>query len=448
MTSRRRPRRPAPFPQRLRRAEIPAPVVHVVRTLKDAGHRTYLVGGCVRDLVRGGTAKDYDVATRARPAQVQSLFRRVIPTGIAHGTVTVLAGTDLPVEVTTFRGEGAYLDGRRPSEVRFLDAIEDDLARRDFTINAMAFDPLDGSLVDPFDGQGDLGRRVVRCVGDPAERFAEDGLRPLRAVRFAATLGFNIAPHTRRAIPAALATFRKVSVERVREEFARILAVPRPARGLRLLARTGLLSEFLSEVAPSGEPGAGTDHLVATTDRAAPDLDVRLAALLHRVGRSDGCNASPGPGEAAAAVARRLRFPGHTVDRVERLVRELPAALAKDLGDAALRRLASRVGREHLVALGDLAWAHAASAPRAPGARAAARIRGRLRAVLRARPPLSAAELALDGEAVMAALGTGPGPRVGGALRHLLESVLEDPALNTRERLEALLRDWAGTHGG
>src|SRR5512132_3084200 len=217
---------------------VPQDVMAVLRALRAAGKQAWLAGGAVRDLLRGRSAQDFDVATDALPAEVVGLFPKVIPTGAQHGTVTVLSG-EHKVEVTTFRGEGPYLDGRRPSSVTFLGEIDGDLARRDFTVNAMAWDPIAGVLRDPFSGVEDLRRSRLRAVGDPLERFREDGLRPLRAVRFACTLRLAIVPATRRAISDSLVTFQRVASERVRDELVKLLLRGAPAsRGLRILLRT------------------------------------------------------------------------------------------------------------------------------------------------------------------------------------------------------------------
>ena len=211
------------------RATLPKPLLDVLRRLDEAGHRSWIVGGAVRDLLlhRPREATDYDVATPATPEQVTALFRKVIPTGVDHGTVTVLS-SGLAVEVTTFRGEGPYVDGRRPESVTFHRDLEADLARRDFTINALAWDPIADDFRDPHGGRRDLRDRIVRAVGDARERFAEDGLRPMRAVRFASQLGYGLAPATRRAIPGALPVVAKVAIERISDELAR-LAVGRDA---------------------------------------------------------------------------------------------------------------------------------------------------------------------------------------------------------------------------
>ena len=215
--------------QRFDSSAIPDGVRELCTTLHANGEEAWIVGGCLRDLLLGKTVSDWDVATTATPPRVQKLFRKVIPTGIAHGTVTVrLRGTSY--EVTTFRGEGAYTDGRRPDEVFFVGTIEEDLARRDFTVNALAYDPVGDRLVDPFGGLEDLDRGLLRAVGDPHQRFAEDGLRVLRGARFTATLGFDLDPETEKAIGPSLGTFRQVSRERVRDEWLKTMTAERPSR--------------------------------------------------------------------------------------------------------------------------------------------------------------------------------------------------------------------------
>src|SRR5262245_58290441 len=219
-------------------AKVPEDVLGICRRLREKGKRGWIVGGGVRDLLRGGEAKDWDVATDARPDDVIQMFRKVIPTGLQHGTVTVVK-RGVHYEVTTLRGEGAYSDGRRPDSVEFVDDITADLARRDFTMNAMAIDPVDGHLIDPFDGQKDLQNRVIRAVGDPNERFAEDGLRVLRAARFSATLDCTIDPDTERAMGTSRShdTFRRVSAERVRDEWLKAMRARRPSIAFEAMRR-------------------------------------------------------------------------------------------------------------------------------------------------------------------------------------------------------------------
>jgi tRNA nucleotidyltransferase (CCA-adding enzyme) len=425
-------------PVALSRATFPAPVLEVLRRLANAGHRSWLVGGAVRDLLlhRRRAATDFDVATPATPEQVTALFRKVIPTGIAHGTVTVLVGGE-KVEVTTFRGEGAYVDGRRPESVTFLTELEADLGRRDFTMNAMAFDPLEGDFRDPFGGRSDMRHRRVRAVGAPEARFGEDGLRPLRAVRFAAQLGYELDPHTRAAIPGTLDVVRKVSVERVAEELSRLVVASHAPRGVELLRRTGLLALVLPDLAAL--PPRALAHATAVLAGVRPELPLRFAALLHGLGV-----------EQAERILLGLRLPRRLAEDVSALLRA-HACLASLRSPrfpetpAEVRRWLADVDRARAPDLLTLADAEAHAAPPGRRRRAVAEVKelkARVDAALAASPVLSAQALALDGRAVMALLGAGPGPHVGEALRHLLDRVLEDPAENTPERLEDALRRW------
>jgi len=404
----------APLPPALKQAQVPAGIRELLARLQSTGQEAFLVGGCVRDLLRGRAPKDWDVATQALPQEVQRLFRRVVPTGIAHGTVTVLV-PEGPVEVTTYRVEHGYSDGRRPSSVEFRRDLVEDLARRDFTINAMAFDPLRGQLRDPFGGQEDLARRLVRCVGVAAERFGEDGLRPLRAVRFATVLDFALDAETARAIPGALGVFEKVALERRRDELLKLLLAPAAGRGLGLLRETGLLAVLLPELLP--ERDAAREEWVG---RSAPTLEVRLAALLTDVA------------EAESALAR-LRLPARVAETVRRLLAVPLPAEAAGWSDGQIRRWLVELGPERAEAAVELAAAR--------GIDAGGRVGARVRQVLAARPPLSAADLALSGTDVMRLLGIGPSPAVGAATRALLEAVLDDPSLNTPEALERILRN-------
>ena len=227
--------------------KIPPVLKKMNSILQDAGFEAYLVGGAVRDMIRGKAASDWDLATNAQPEQVISIFHKVIPTGIAHGTVTVLF-MGHSIEVTTYRTEADYSDGRHPDSVNYAGTIEEDLSRRDFTMNAIAASLDDGSLVDPFGGQKDIKEKCIRTVGNPHDRFSEDGLRPIRAIRFATQLGFTIAPETLDAIPASLEKTAGISVERFRDEFIKIIKSPEPSVGLKLMEETGILKIFIPEL--------------------------------------------------------------------------------------------------------------------------------------------------------------------------------------------------------
>jgi tRNA nucleotidyltransferase (CCA-adding enzyme) len=420
-------------PAPLLEADVPRPVLDVIARLHELGHAVFLVGGCVRDTLRGVHPKDFDVATSALPEEVQRAFRKVIPTGIQHGTVTVVQG-GTHVEVTTFRSEGDYHDGRRPSAVTFEQDIVKDLSRRDFTINAMAWNPLTHELADPFGGQADLKARVVRCVGSAIERFSEDGLRPMRAVRFAAVLDFTLDPGTQAAIPETLPVFRKVAQERVREEFVKLLLSKREAFGLELLATTGLLDVFLPELARADAEAA---RLARTAAAAEPvDVEIRLAALLADLVSS----------QQAEEIGVRLKFPTKTIERVRLLISH--AALERHVGDPdpTLRRLLAKVGLANVEALTSVARARiqARDPARLPEMDA---LFGRLRAIAASKPPLLGKDLALNGGAIMATLAVGPSPIVGEATRFLLERVLDEPSLNEAEKLKELLLSWQRERG-
>ncbi len=456
-----------PAPENLLKVNIPKPVLAVVSRLQEQGFQAFLVGGCVRDLLRGEEPKDYDVATDAVPDDVQRLFPKVIPTGKQHGTVTVLMqGT--PVEVTTFRTEGTYLDGRRPSSVEFHSSIEDDLSRRDFTINAMAYQPIEQELRDPFGGQRDLAAGVVRCVGDPDSRFREDGLRPLRAVRFAAVLGYSIDPPTAAAIPRSLPTFRKIAVERVREEFSKLLISPRPALGLDLLRSTGLLDVFLPEVLEGVGQGQSAahahdvyGHALATVELVPPDLSLRLAALLHDVAKprtaiSDSAHQVDFPehetlgAKQATEILERLKFPRKTTESVAELVRHHRLDRLPTAPDQEIRRFVAAIGAKNLADHLTLAQANWSARGKdvEDALRRLSQFRERIQKILSTHPPLDTQALALDGNEIMRVLGIGPSSEVGAATRFLLDQVLENPDVNSPEKLAGLLRKWAQSRAG
>jgi putative nucleotidyltransferase with HDIG domain len=420
-----------------------------------AGKQVFLVGGAVRDLLRGKPAKDWDLATNARPEEVIPLFRRVIPTGIKHGTVTVrYKGHSL--EVTAFRTEAGYSDGRRPDQIRYAASIEEDLSRRDFTMNAIALEIPSLRLVDPFDGQGDIKRRLIRCVGNPQERFAEDGLRPLRALRFAAQLGFDIDGPTLEAVPHVLSVSAKVSPERVRDEFDRIIASPSPSSALLLMEKTGLLALFFPELSQCrGIEQKGfhhfdvLDHSLLACDYAARNSApqrVRLAALFHDIGKpstrrmgEDGVWTFYRHEAESVLLARRLmerlRYPNALIDQTAHLIGEHMFHYEPVWKDAAIRRFIVKAGEENLEDLYALRRADSyAAAGREPPADLLLSLQERVRVALAQGRAFSLKDLAVAGADLMA-IGVKPGPRMGIILGELLETVLDDPAQNTREQL-------------
>jgi tRNA nucleotidyltransferase (CCA-adding enzyme) len=407
---------------------VPAPVREICAILHHARHEAFVVGGAIRDLLLDrGFAPDWDVATSAHPDLVLRLFPKAIPTGIAHGTVTVVH-RDLPVEVTTFRAESGYADGRHPDAVVFLRTLEDDLARRDFTVNALALDVRDGSLRDPFGGAEDLVARRIRAVGRPRERLAEDGLRALRAVRFAATLEFAIDPAVLEAISETLPTIRRLARERVRAELEKLLAAPRPSLGLEPAAATGLLREVLPELGEA--PETTRRRAFARADAAPADWVLRFAALHLDLGAA-----------TARRALERLRPATRDLDRVTALVGALPTLASAEPSAPDVRRALAAIGRERATEALDLWSADLASGSPVPLARnQALAVQALAREALQAGVPLSVAELAIGGDEVRAVLGTESGPLVGSALRALLDLVLADPGRNDAESLREHLR--------
>jgi len=449
---------------------IPGVVKEFGRVFRDAGFQCYLVGGAVRDILLARPHTDYDVATNAVPAQVVPLFRRVIPTGIKHGTVTV-PFKGITFEVTTFRTETGYSDGRRPDSVTFAPSIGEDLARRDFTINAIAYDLDSDRVEDPHDGRADLKRRLIRAIGDPAERFREDGLRPLRACRFAAQLGFTVDPATLAAIPGALDILARVSAERVRDEILKILESPVPSVGLALMKESGILAVVLPELLEGDGVVQGTLHCydvfwhsLHACDAAPPGSPVlRLAALLHDVGKPRTRGTAPDgrptfyghekvSEEMTRAILERLRLPNSVIKDTAHLVAHHMFNYQDEWSDAAVRRLVSRVGEgsiKDLVALrrADQIGMCTENAERFP--QGLSDFAHRVDEVLGADRALTVSSLAVNGRDIMERLGLPPGPRVGVILQELLESVLEDPALNEKEKLlEIAGRMWRQRLGG
>jgi tRNA nucleotidyltransferase (CCA-adding enzyme) len=447
------------------RAQIPGDVLALCQRLRGAGHQAHLVGGGVRDMLLGRPPTDFDVATDAVPEAVLALFGHTfaIPTGLKHGTVTVLSNASprRPVEVTTFRGEGDYLDGRRPSSVSYVKTLEEDLSRRDFTMNAIGFDPVDGRLTDPFDGRSDLGRRLIRAVGDPVMRFREDGLRPLRAVRQGAQLEFDIEAPTKAAIPQTLDVVRKVSAERIRDELLKMLAASRPSRGLELMRETGLLDVVIPELLE----GVGCTqnrfhkhdvfgHTLSVVDATRGDPVARLGALLHDVGKPRARQPrEDAPGEysffkheyvgadMAEEICRRLKLANADRDRVVAMVKNHMFFYTPDWSDGTIRRFVRRVGGTDgladLFALreGDVRGRGFGEDPDVE----IGELRRRIVAVADADAALRVTDLAIDGRDVMRMLGVPPGREIGVILERLLERVLDDPSLNDRAKLEALL---------
>jgi len=396
---------------------VPANVREVCRVLTDAGFEAVTVGGAVRDALLGRDPGDWDVATSARPEQVIDLFRHTIPTGLQHGTVTVVTGrgAHTHVEVTTFRGEGAYTDARRPDHVVFGVPLVEDLARRDLTVNAMAYDPANNVLIDPFGGQADVAARRLRAVGDAIARFTEDGLRVMRAVRFAAQLEFELDPDTEAGIAPALPSLAKVSRERVCEELRKILETRQPSRGLVPAVRTGIMKTILPEL---------PEVLVDRVDRATPRA--RLAALMVPLASPDALplQLDRGVQKRVGEILRGLKFSNAELEAASQLVAVSHAPRQEAWTAPEVRRLLAQVRRDLREPAIEL-WETDVNAA----------LPALARQVLR--DPLEVGDLAITGKQLMDALQMPPGPAVGRILGMLLQKVLDDPSRNTRETLLA-----------
>ncbi len=436
--------------------KLPQQVAAVMERMRAAGFACHAVGGCVRDSLLRLTPHDWDLTTNALPRQVADLFadHPVIPIGMAHGTVTVLYD-GLPLEITTYRVDGAYHDHRRPDSVCFVPDITEDLRRRDFTVNAMAWEPQTG-LCDPFGGAEDLEHRLLRCVGNAEERFNEDALRILRALRFAAAYGFTIEDATAAALLRCAPLLCEVAAERIRAELDRLLVGPYAGEALRRFA--AVLYPVLPELqATEGvwqyNPYHDKDvlgHTIAALEAAPPILPVRLALLLHDCGKPGHFEPTcegfghfpkhPAIGaEIAQAVLHRLRYDRRTSDTVCRLIRHHDDAIPET--DAGVRRWLYRLGEQELRWLLDVKEGdcdgHAANLPPARKEEIY-RLRERITRVVAEGQCTSLKMLAINGD-VLTAAGIPAGRSVGRALHFALERVLEGDLPNEREALLAAI---------
>lgn len=435
---------------------LPDKVKFIIDALAQAGYEAYAVGGCVRDCILGRTPGDWDITTSASPFEVKELFPRTIDTGIKHGTVTVMQGKE-GFEVTTYRIDGEYEDFRHPREVTFTSSLEEDLKRRDFTINAMAYNEKEG-LIDLFGGIRDMGERIIRCVGNPRERFTEDALRMMRAVRFAAQLGFAIEEGTKAAIAELAPNLAGISAERIQAELVKLLVSEHPEE-IRTVYETGMGRVFLPEFDAMMETPQNNryhcysvgEHTIAAMQNIRADKILRLAAFLHDVAKPSckyvdekGIYHFYGHAEVGAKMAkeilRRLKFDNDTIARVSALI--LWHDSMPELQEASVRRAIHRVGIAQYPALFEVQRADtlAKSAYRQQEKLDRICVYERMfQEILDKRQCLSVKELAVDGSDLIA-LGMEPGREIGEMLQFLLARVLEHPEDNTLEVLKNLVK--------
>ena len=449
--------------------QIPPEVLKISETLQKAGFEAWIVGGCVRDLLLKRKPNDWDITTNATPEQVQGLFENTFYTN-DFGTVGVVneSATDESlkvVEVTPYRLEGKYSDARRPDSVVFSHKIEDDLKRRDFTINALAFNPKTGELLDLYDGIKDIKDGIIRTVGEPQERFGEDALRILRAIRISAELGFTIEESTKKAIAANAGQLEKISRERIRDEFVRIIRSQKPMKALLLAHSLGLLQYVVPEL----EEGVGIDqnqahsydvfeHSLRALQHAADKdwpLEVRLAALLHDIGKPKSRRRSEEKNDwtfhghevvgarMAKKILENLKFSRETVDKVVALIRwHMFFSDPEKVTLSAVRRIVVNVGQDNIWDLINLRICDRIGTGRPK--EQPFRLRKYQSMIEQAlRDPISVSMLKIDGKRFMELTGEKPGPRLGWALHALLEEVLDEPHKNTAEYLEKRVKEFS-----
>ncbi|MCR5289839.1 MAG: HD domain-containing protein [Treponema sp.] len=449
------------------RIKIPNELQKMNEIFVSHGYQAYLVGGAVRDTIMGNPVSDWDVATNATPQQVMSIFHKVIPTGIAHGTVTVhIMGKE--IETTTFRTESDYSDGRHPDSVSYAATIEEDLSRRDFTMNAIAVNLQDGTIVDPYGGQQDIKKKIIRTVGNPIDRFTEDGLRPIRALRFSAQLNFKIEPETFNAIqnPLVREKTKQISIERFRDEFIKMLHATTPSIGLHFMEQTGVLNEFIPEFTPCRNCIQGDnrgfhdfdvmDHCFYACDGAPKNnTTVRLSALFHDIGKPSVkksihvdneihytfYNHESESAQMTKDIMRRLKFPNATIEAVCHLVKNHMFFYEPTWSDAAIRRFLVRVKPECIADLFDLRIADVYGMHNQPVrlhdsevSKNLCELQNRIDTILEKNATLRIKDLAINGEDLMKQ-GIPSGKILGRILNNLLDTVLDDPAQNTKEKL-------------
>lgn len=431
--------------------QLPEKVEYIIQTLEAAGYEAYAVGGCVRDSLLNREPDDWDITTSARPQQVKEVFPRTIDTGIQHGTVTVMMGKE-GFEVTTYRIDGEYEDSRHPKEVIFTANLIEDLKRRDFTINAFAYNHRSG-IVDAFDGMTDLKNGIIRCVGEAKERFTEDALRMMRAVRFSAQLGYDIEEKTKEAIVELAPNLKNISAERIQVELVKLLQSPHPDY-LRVAYELGMTKVIMPEFdkamqTPQNNPhhmyNVG-EHLLHTLLGVRPDRSLRIAALLHDIAKPDtetkdydGISHFHGHAEVgeekAAAILRRLKFDNDTINKVKKYVKFHDYKI--ETTPRAVRRALNKIGKEYFKEVLELKQADMlaqSNYQREEKEDNLRQVTALYEDILQKEECVSLKELSVTGKDIIE-LGVPQGKQLGAVLQALLEEVLENPQHNTREYL-------------
>jgi tRNA nucleotidyltransferase (CCA-adding enzyme) len=446
-----------------RQITVPAQGYEIINRLYHSGYEGYFVGGCVRDALIGRKAHDWDIATSATPEQVKALFDHVIPTGEKHGTVTVMM-EEMAFEVTTFREDGEYTDGRRPDKIEFLSDIRSDLSRRDFTINAIAYNPRTGIFIDLFQGMKHLDERKIIAVGTAENRFKEDALRMLRGIRLSAQLGFGIDSRTLIAMKNNNHLIKKVSVERIRDELCKMLLSDEPDMAIGTLHMVGLLEHFLPELSrcfgfdqqnPHHNKDVG-DHILAVTAGTPARLKVRLAGLFHDIGKPDTFElvmVDDKPrgrfyghqtvgAEMTREIMARLKFSSEMINDVCALVQDHMSRVT-NLRPKNIKRLINRVGDHNMQDLFDLMRADVLGHKPPFNYGDIDEMEAEYEKVKTEVSPMAIKDLAINGDDLIQT-GIQPGPIMGNILNNLLEVVLDNPAFNTKEKLLEIVEKGIG----
>lgn len=437
-------------------SKLPREALEVLTTLKENGHESYLVGGCVRDLCLGKAPKDWDLTTIALPEQVIGLFDHVIPTGLQHGTVTVLVNNTTPIEVTTFRSDGNYSDSRRPDSVQFGHSIEEDISRRDFTINGLLYDG--EKVIDYYTGLDDLEQKIIRTIGNAGARYAEDALRMMRCIRLSSQLGFQIENYTFDSIQASSELIKSVSWERIRDELVKTLLSDRASEGINLFSKSGLMQYILPELqlCIGFEQRSNYhhhkdvfEHILKVIDATPSSLNVKLAALLHDVAKPQTFSISEdGVGhfyqhhvvgaEMTEEILKRFKFDNNTIENVRILVREHMSRYPK-LRQGSIKKLINRLGKNNVDDFINLQLADIIGSKPPFDFDTVIDLKREIKRVLEADEPLSVRDLAINGNDLIDT-GIQPGRRMGEILDELLQIVLESPELNTKNYLLDVVR--------
>lgn len=434
---------------------LPENVKFIIETLENAGFEGYAVGGCVRDSLLGKEPNDWDITTNAKPEQMKNLFKRTVDTGIAHGTVTVLIGNDT-YEVTTYRIDGEYEDSRHPKQVEFTTSLVEDLKRRDFTINAMAYNDTTG-IIDEFGGIDDLNTGLIKCVGSPIERFSEDALRIMRAIRFSAQLGYDIEPATKAAISELALNLNNISAERIHVELSKLMVSPNPGF-IRIAYETGVLKVILPELADVMEVTQNNphhcytvgEHIIKSVENIEADRVLRYAMLFHDIGKGktkftsdDGIDHFHGhaivSSQMTSIIGRRLKFDNDTLGKVLKLVEHHDLTI--ETNPKAVRRAMNKLGTDMFPLLLKVKKAdfEAQSLYKREEKQAELDELWEIYTqILELNNCVTIKDLAVNGKDLIDK-GITQGPEIGAALSKLLEMVLDNPELNTKEKLLELL---------